>query len=96
MLQIIIGTVLALVLIFGIGFIINMLVKTTWFPIYAYIILIIVLAFWAPWAGDGTKMLENITKYTIVDFIPAVGGLLGAYLSGITIRNLRKGGYKMF
>jgi len=95
-LQVIIGTVLAFVLIFGIGFIINMLVKTTWFPTYAYIIVIIVLAFWAPWAGDGTKMLDNITKYTIVDFIPALGGLFGAIVSGTTIKSLRLGGYKMF
>lgn len=96
MLQVIIAAVLALVLVFGIGFILNMLVKTTWFPTYAYIVLIIVLAFWAPWAGDGTKMLDNITNYTIVDFIPAVGGLVGAYISGTTIKALRKGGYKMF
>ena len=49
MLQLIIATMLFLVMMFGIGFIFNMLFKTTWFPIYLFIIVLIPLGIWAPW-----------------------------------------------
>lgn len=95
-LQIVFATMLFLCMTFGIGFIINMLVKTTWFPTYFFIVLIIILALWAPWSGDNQKLIDVITQYTIVDFIPIVGAIIGAILSGTTIKALRKGGYQMF
>lgn len=96
MLQVIIATLLFGVMAFGIGFIANMLIKTTWFPAYVTIILLIVMAFWAPWSGDNDKLIDNITKYSFVDFIPIIGCIIGAILSGYTIKALRRGGYKMF
>jgi len=95
-LQIIIATVLFLVMTFGIGFIINMLVKTTWFPTYLFVVVTIVLALWAPWSSENTKLVDVISMYTWVDFLPVIGAIGGAYLSGAAIKMLRKGGYKMF
>jgi hypothetical protein len=77
--------ILAFTMIFGLGFIINMLLKTTWFPIYAYAALIIGLVWWS-WG----------TTYGFVDVLPLVSGLLGAFVSGMVIRSLRVKGYKMF
>ncbi len=94
MLQLIIVTTLFFVLMFGLGFILNMLLKTTWFPIYGYIALTIGLILYWGW-GTGTLM-ENIAEYTIVDYIPAIGGLAGSVLSGFAIRALRLQGYRMF
>lgn len=94
LLQLIIVTVLLFVLFFGLGFILNMLMKTTWFPIYGYIALVIGLVLYWGW-GTGS-LASNITEYSFVDYVPAVGGLIGAILSGSTIKYLRTNGYKMF
>ena len=92
--QLIIVTVLLFVLFFGLGFILNMLLKTTWFPIYGYIALVIGLIIYWGW-GTGSLM-TNLMSYRLGDYIPAVGGLIGAALSGYAIRKLRTLGYKMF
>jgi hypothetical protein len=93
-LQLIIATVLLFVLFFGLGFILNMLLKTTWFPLYAYIALVIGLVVYEG-VRDGS-IWGNVTSYTLVDMVAAIGGLIGAVLGGYTIQMLRTKGYKMF
>ncbi|MEI7025469.1 YuiB family protein [Paenibacillus sp. y28] len=88
--QLIIGTLLIFVLFFGLGFILNMLLKTTWFPIYAFIALLIGLAIYRG------MTVGSFFDYSVGDIIPAAGGLIGAVLSGSAIRKLRVLGYKMF
>lgn len=95
MLQLIVATVLFLVMMFGIGFILNMLLKTTWFPIYVFIIILLPLGIWYTW-DKSDSFVENFTAFTYVDVIPVIGALAGAYISGWAIRALRRGGYKMF
>ncbi|NIK70175.1 MULTISPECIES: YuiB family protein [unclassified Paenibacillus] len=95
MLQLIVATVLFLVMMFGIGFILNMLLKTTWFPIYVFIIVLLPLGIWYTW-NDSESFAKNFTDFTYVDVIPVIGALAGAYISGWAIRALRRGGYKMF
>lgn len=92
--QLFIVTTLLFVLFFGLGFIFNMLLKTTWFPIYGYAVLLIGLIIYWGWGTE--SLMQNIAEYTIADYIPAVGGLAGAVLSGYTIKKLRFLGYKMF
>ncbi|MFD0715209.1 YuiB family protein [Paenibacillus sp. GCM10027626] len=94
-LQLVIATVLFFVMMFGIGFILNMLLKTTWFPIYLFIFVLLPVFIWQTWDKDRT-FIGNFTAFTFVDILPAVGALVGAYVSGATIRALRRGGYKMF
>ncbi|GLX65902.1 YuiB family protein [Paenibacillus glycanilyticus] len=95
MLQLIVATVLFLVMMFGIGFILNMLLKTTWFPIYAFIIVLLPIYIWQTW-DHSVSFVDNFTEFTIIDVIPILGALAGAYVSGWAIRALRRGGYKMF
>ncbi|MFX3632038.1 MAG: YuiB family protein [Candidatus Pristimantibacillus sp.] len=95
MLQLIVATVLFLVMMFGIGFILNMLLKTTWFPIYLFFIVLIPLGIWWTW-DDSQSAIDNFTAFTFVDLLPVIGALVGAYVSGWAIRALRRGGYKMF
>jgi len=92
-LQMIIATTLFFVLMFGLGFILNMLLKTTWFPIYAYLILIAILVF-TGW--DTGTLIDYIAEYTFIDYVPAIGGLIGSFLSGKAMKTLRAAGYKMF
>lgn len=94
--QIVIATVLFFVMMFGIGFILNMLLKTTWFPIGLFVVVLIGLAIWAPWPDADKPTLANFGTYTLVYYLPITGALIGAYVSGWTIKALRKGGYKMF
>lgn len=84
-LQSFILVILAFTMFFGLGFILNMLLKTTWFPIVAYMGLIVGLIWWS-WG----------TSYAFVDVLPLVSGLLGAVASGSVIKSLRIKGYKMF
>jgi hypothetical protein len=81
--------VLAFCLIFGIGFIINMLMKTTWFPIYSYAVVVVALIV-IYWGSD------YVAGFSFADSITLLSGLGGAVVSGLTIRTLRSKGYKMF
>ncbi|WP_442603358.1 YuiB family protein [Paenibacillus sp. KN14-4R] len=92
MIQTFIVIVLMFVLFFGLGFILNMLIKTTWLPMYMFIALIIGLLIYQGW-GD---FAGQISKYGVPDYLATFGGIAGAYLSGLTIRSLRVKGFKMF
>ncbi|AZK46275.1 YuiB family protein [Paenibacillus lentus] len=87
--------VLFFVMMFGIGFILNMLMKTTWFPAYVFIIVILPIVVYSLWNHE-QSFWSYVASYRLVDYLTAVAGLLGAILSGWTIRKLRQGGYKMF
>lgn len=92
--QVLIIALLAFVLMFGIGFILNMLLKTTWFPIYGYLVLIIGLFVYFEWGSE--NMLANLLTYGFIDWLAVAGGLVGAYVSGWTIQTLRVKGFRMF
>ncbi|QMV40882.1 YuiB family protein [Cohnella cholangitidis] len=91
----IVGSLLCLVLFFGIGFILNMLIKTTWFPLWLFLIIVTPLGIWQLWQND-LSVTENIQSLLVSDMILIIAGAVGAYLSGWSIRALRRGGYKMF
>lgn len=95
MLQILIAMVLFFVMMFGIGFILNMLMKTTWFPVYLFVVVLVPFYIWSTW-DRSISLSANISAFTFIDWIPVLGALVGAYISGYAIRKLRLGGYKMF
>ncbi|HJV46523.1 MAG TPA: YuiB family protein, partial [Bacillota bacterium] len=77
--QLIISVPLFFFLAFGIGFILNMLIKTTWLPLVLYFLVLIFL-------------FIRMGAFHIVDYIILTSGLVGAILSGVTIRILRAKG----
>lgn len=81
--QFIISIPLFMILFFGIGFILNMALKTTWFPAYASIIVFV-----GTWIYLG--------KLHLIDFVILISGIIGAVFSCLTINTLRKRGYRMF
>lgn len=87
--------VLFFVMMFGIGFILNMLMKTTWFPVGVFIIVFIPVAIYMMWEND-KSFVDNMLGYGIFDYLTALAGLIGAYVSGMTINTLRKKGFRMF
>jgi putative Mn2+ efflux pump MntP len=94
-LQILIGTVLFLVMGFGIGFILNMMLKTTWFPLYLLIIVGIVALVWN-FVNSDSSLLEYLAEYDLLYLIPVLGGLAGVAGGALVIQYLRKQGYRMF
>ena len=81
--QFIISIVLFFVLLFGIGFILNMILKTTWVPLVIYLGIVIYL-------------LIDLQSPHVADFTILGAGLVGAGGSGFTIQTLRTKGYRMF
>lgn len=83
LLQFLISIILFFVLFFGIGFILNMILKTTWLPLVIYLGLVVYL-------------LIRIQSPLLVDISILCAGLIGTGGSGWTIQYLRKKGYRMF
>ncbi|WP_232696825.1 YuiB family protein [Brevibacillus daliensis] len=83
----VISLVLFLVLGFGIGFILNMLLRSTWLPlvlgvgIVAYVVI---------------SLLMNGKVPQLIDIVILSAGIAGTVGSGYTIQLLRKKGYRMF
>lgn len=86
-LQFIVAIPLFLVLFFGIGFILNMLIKTTWLPLILYIVLA---------GGAVIYLLVNQRVPQTTDYVMLVSGFVGAFASGWSIKTLRAKGYGMF
>lgn len=91
--QLVIATILLFVIFFGIGFIANMLLKTTWFPIVLFAAAVIVFVLLE---RGGESLWHSLQGYHWPDYLLAVGGLVGAVLSGSSIKALRKSGFRMF
>lgn len=87
--------VLFFVMMFGIGFILNMLMKTTWFPCYLFVIIILPVVIYSLW-DHSMPLMTHLGSFHIVDYLTGIAGLVGAYISGWAIKKLRQGGYTMF
>ena len=88
--------ILFFVMMFGIGFILNMLMKTTWFPCYLFVIVILPVVVYSLWNRDEATLWAHISSFQLVDYLTGVAGLAGAFLSGWAIHTLRIKGFKMF
>ncbi|MBE3569603.1 MAG: YuiB family protein [Bacillales bacterium] len=91
------------VLFFGIGFILNMLLRKTWIMsiLYPLIVLIIVdgintFSYITHSREAFSTLGERLVGLKPADMMILLSGLAGAVLSGIAIKELRKKGYRMF
>ncbi|MGO0063041.1 YuiB family protein [Brevibacillus fluminis] len=82
--QFLISIVLFTILAFGIGFILNMVLRTTWLPVIVCVGVVV-----------GALVLKNIVP-TGYDLTILLFGMAGSVMSGYTIQLLRKKGYRMF
>lgn len=102
-LQLFISVILFLILFFGIGFILNMLLRMTWVMAIIYPIVIVFVIDRVPFIqyfrapGEAFSDLGNqFVTLHITDIIILVSGFIGAILSGYIMRVLREKGYRMF
>ena len=98
-----ISIVLFFVLFFGIGFLLNMLFRSTWimvilFPIVAVLIVnkLKLIQYFKQPAESLNQLGMNFTSLQSADIIILSSGLLGGIVAGIVIKTLRKKGYQMF
>lgn len=101
--QLIISMLLFIVLFFGIGFLLNMLLRSTWIMAVAYPVIVIMIIdnvslfqyFSSP--GSSFKALgTDLLSLGSADAIILSAGLVGAVFAGVAIRMLRVRGYQMF
>jgi len=103
LIQLIVSVLLYFVIFFGIAFILNMLLRRTWLMsfLYPFVVIMIIdnISTWDYFTNTGeafSNLVTEITSLTIADIIILGSGLIGAIVSGIVIRLLRKSGYRMF
>ncbi len=101
--QLIISMLLFIVLFFGIGFLLNMLLRATWVMavIYPVVVILIIdkVRFFEYITKPGSSfsaLYENFISLGTGDVIILVSGLVGAVLAGVAIKALRVRGYQMF
>ncbi|GIN62061.1 putative membrane protein YuiB [Robertmurraya siralis] len=98
-----ISMLLFFVLFFGIGFILNMLLRMTWIMAVVYPVITIFIVddvrFIEYFTNSKTAFSELMTGFAnlaLSDLLILGSGLAGAIVAGIVIRILRKKGYQMF
>jgi hypothetical protein len=103
--QLFVSMLLFLVLFFGIGFILNMLLRSTWIMSFIYPVIVIfivdepntrIIDYFVNPSNTFAALFNNIGNLQISDALILSTGLLGAILSGLAIRMLRANGYRMF
>jgi hypothetical protein len=103
--QLFVSMLLFIVLFFGIGFILNMLLRSTWIMSFIYPIVVIFIVdeaevrFYDYFINPKSAFPSLINKIGDLHYTDALilsMGLLGAILSGLAIRMLRVRGYRMF
>lgn len=99
----IISIILFFILFFGIGFLLNMLFRSSWIMVILFPIIAIVIINKSRFIDYFRQPIESVKQLGInfsslhsADIIILSSGLLGGVLAGIVIKLLRKKGYQMF
>lgn len=103
MVQLVVSVLLYFVIFFGISFILNMLLRTTWLMAFVYPIIIILIVgkpnlsdyFISPKDAFVTTY-HDFLAINYVDVIILSSGLIGTIVCAFVIKYLRKAGYQMF
>ncbi|GAB3803551.1 YuiB family protein [Virgibacillus kimchii] len=103
MIQLFVSVLLYFVIFFGIAFILNMLLRTTWLMAFIYPVVVLLIvdnlpvtAYFTSPLSSFSEAFSRIIEITLVDWVILSSGLAGAIVSGIVIKLLRKSGYQMF
>ncbi|MFC0187715.1 YuiB family protein [Fictibacillus aquaticus] len=104
--QLIISMLLFIVLLFGIGFLLNMLLRKTWVMAISYPVVVILIVdklklfdsykYFTQPGETFSSLLGHLSSLQIADMAILLSGLFGAVLAGVAIKMLRVRGYQMF
>lgn len=103
LIQFFVSLLLYFVIFFGIAFILNMLLRTTWLMAFLYPIVISIIVsnnklsdYFIHTKEAFTEVYETMTSLAAADMTILSSGFVGTIVSGIVIKKLRKSGYQMF
>jgi hypothetical protein len=103
LIQLLVSVLLYFVIFFGIAFILNMLLRTTWLMAFLYPVVVLLIindvsvtAYFTSPISSVQAVFPIIGQITLVDWIILASGLAGAIVSGFVIKLLRRSGYQMF
>ncbi|MFD1737772.1 YuiB family protein [Bacillus salitolerans] len=98
-----ISVLLFFVLFFGIGFLLNMLLRATWVMAIVYPVVTILIIdevrfikYLTDTQNSFSLLSNRLTSLALADIIILLFGLFGAICSGLVIKTLRAKGYQMF
>ncbi|MEC3882489.1 YuiB family protein [Halobacillus sp. HZG1] len=101
--QFIVSMLLFFVLFFGISFLLNMILRSSWLMAFVYPIIVLFIVDDFPWTkyfsdpGNAfPTVFEQLMNLKLVDIVILASGFVGTIVAGIVIRKLRKSGYQMF
>lgn len=101
--QLLISMILFLILFFGIGFLLNMVLRSTWIMAFCYPIIVILIVddvgffdyFTSP-AASFSMLGSDLLALQLVDILILTSGFIGTIIAGVVIKMLRVRGYQMF
>lgn len=101
--QVFLSALLFLVIFFGIGFLVNMLLRMTWFTAVIYPIIVVFIIdevgffdYFTNTSESFALLGDKVSNLHTADIIILASGMVGAVLAGIVMKILRKQGYQMF
>ncbi|MEZ7173544.1 YuiB family protein [Sporosarcina sp. OR05] len=101
--HVVLSIIIFMVMFFGIGFLLNMLLRMTWLMAIIYPIVVILIIdevkvyeYFTNPGGSFGMLGDKILSLHTADIIILTSGLVGAIISGFVMKLLRKQGYQMF
>ncbi|WP_394218540.1 YuiB family protein [Halobacillus trueperi] len=101
--QFIVSMLLFFVLFFGISFLLNMILRSSWLMAFVYPVIVLFIVDDFPmtnyFSSPGTAfptVFEQVINLKLVDIVILASGFVGTIVAGIIIKKLRKSGYQMF
>ncbi|ELK46961.1 YuiB family protein [Halobacillus sp. ACCC02827] len=101
--QFVVSILLFFVLFFGISFLLNMILRSSWLMAVVYPAIVLLIVDDHPWtqyftdAGTAFPAVwEHLMNLKVVDIVILTSGFAGTILAGVVIRLLRRSGYQMF
>ncbi|WP_370632724.1 YuiB family protein [Halobacillus sp. Nhm2S1] len=101
--QFIVSMLLFFVLFFGISFLLNMILRSSWLMAFVYPVIVLFIVDDFSWtnylSAPGTAfptVFEQLFNLKLVDIVILASGFAGTIVAGVVIKKLRKSGYQMF
>ncbi|MBN8235522.1 YuiB family protein [Halobacillus kuroshimensis] len=101
--QFAVSILLFFVLFFGISFLLNMILRSSWIMSIVYPVIVLFIVDNFPWteyfSQPGTAfptVFKQLGRLGVVDVVILTSGFVGTIAAGIVIKKLRKSGYQMF
>ncbi|WP_245807703.1 YuiB family protein [Halobacillus massiliensis] len=101
--QFAVSILLFFVLFFGIGFLLNMILRSSWIMAFVYPIVVLLIVdnfkisrYFTDTVAAFSEVFGHVIRLQLVDIVILSSGFAGTIVAGLIIKWLRKNGYQMF